>query len=165
MNLNLSLQIVQNDHLPQQVCYACADRILSISVFKKTVEEADAFFRLELLKGLDYHYKPKAETPVFTQEVDDEEEEDDGTSSSSEEEDDDDDESLPLIPEIELVTLNEDEQGEEHDMPDVPFTENQVDGHVVSYECSTCKKTYLNKRFMEKHVRRDRCMEKRKNQT
>lgn len=164
--IRISFQIIQGDHLPQQVCYACADKVINISMFKKKVEEADAFFRMELLRGLDYHYKPRApETPPsgFTQEIDDddEDEEEGSTSSSSEDEDD---YSLPLIPEIELVT-NEDDQEEDDESPDVPFTENQVDGHVVSYECSTCKKTYLNRRFMEKHVRRDRCMEKRKNQT
>lgn len=159
-------QIIQGDHLPQQVCYACAERIINISTFKKKVEEADAFFRLELLKGLDYHYKPKAQSNIFTQEiVDDDDEGDDedvGTSSSSEEEDD---YSLPLIPEIELVTPNEDDQMGVYETEGPPFTENQVDGHVVSYECSTCKKTYLNRRFMVKHIRRDRCAEKRKNQT
>lgn len=103
-------------------------------------------------------------------------EEDDDDSDDDEEEDDDDnsEEDLPLIPEIELVTPNEDngqneeeedDDEEEEDEPRVPFTENHVEGHVVSYECSTCKKTYLNRRFMEKHVRRGRCIKKRKNQT
>lgn len=168
--IRFSFQIIQGDHLPQQVCYSCADQVISISMFKKKVEEADAFFRMELLRGLDYHYKPRApetQQPAFTQEIgdddDDEEEEDEDGSTSSSSEDLDDDYSLPLIPEIELVT-NDDQEGDD-ESPDVPFTENQVDGHVVSYECSTCKKTYLNRRFMEKHVRRDRCMEKRKNQT
>lgn len=155
---------------------ACADSIFNISVFKKKCEQSDAFFRLELLKGLDYHYKhkPTFEPSInFSHEIEDEDGED-GESSSSD--NDEDDENLLLIPEIELVTLNEDEQSEddsgdsddeedEDGKPSVPFTENQVDGHVVSYECSTCKKTYLNRRFMEKHVRRNRCMQKRKNQT
>lgn len=140
---------------------ACADNIFNISVFKKKCEEADAFFRLE------YQYKHKAfEPPAFTQEHYDDEEEEESCSSSE----DEDDENLPLIPEIELVTLNDDDDDEEEsddgERPDVPFTENQdQDGHVVSYECSTCNKTYLNRRFMEKHVRRNRCMQKRKNQT
>lgn len=119
------------------------------------------------------------EQPSEVHEIDDEtsssssSEEDDDDSDDDEEEDDDDnsEEDLPLIPEIELVTPNEDngqneeDDEEEEDEPRVPFTENHVEGHVVSYECSTCKKTYLNRRFMEKHVRRGRCIKKRKNQT
>ncbi|KAL5275876.1 hypothetical protein ACFFRR_001604 [Megaselia abdita] len=168
------VEIIQGDHLPQQVCLACADTIFNISVFKKKCEEADAFYRLELLKGLDYHYKPKAfafqppvdtgftqRTSSFTHEIDEDDYEDETCSSSDDDENDD----LPLIPEIELVTPNEDDDDNDDHIPEVPFTENQVDGHVVSYECSTCNKKYLNRRFMEKHVRRDRCMQKRKNQT
>uniref|UniRef100_A0A1B0ASS3 C2H2-type domain-containing protein n=1 Tax=Glossina palpalis gambiensis TaxID=67801 RepID=A0A1B0ASS3_9MUSC len=33
------------------------------------------------------------------------------------------------------------------------------------YECSNCKKTYFYKRFLEKHIRRGRCVKKRRNQT
>lgn len=33
------------------------------------------------------------------------------------------------------------------------------------YECTNCKKTYFYKRFLEKHVRRGRCVKKRRNQT
>ncbi|XP_073828078.1 uncharacterized protein [Musca autumnalis] len=33
------------------------------------------------------------------------------------------------------------------------------------YECTNCKKTYFYKRFLEKHIRRGRCVKKRRNQT
>ena len=35
----------------------------------------------------------------------------------------------------------------------------------VVYECTNCKKTYFYKRFLEKHIRRGRCVKKRRNQT
>lgn len=33
------------------------------------------------------------------------------------------------------------------------------------YECTNCRKTYFYKRFLEKHIRRGRCVKKRRNQT
>ncbi|KAM7349700.1 uncharacterized protein ACRADG_008561 isoform 1-T3 [Cochliomyia hominivorax] len=121
-----------------------------------------------------------------------------GSGSDTEQEDDDEHGPLPLIPEIELITLSED--GGAGANGTVNGTSTAGDGttsmgqmrgyqcphcyqifemkqvlkaHMQSvhgtsgpvYECTNCKKTYFYKRFLEKHIRRGRCVKKRRNQT
>lgn len=134
-------------------------------------------------------------------------------------EDDDEEMSLPLIPEIELITPSDDATGmlAGGSDPDGTGMSNGVGsiggvvgvgagtgvlhagvvsgGHVRGfqcphcflifemkqilkahmqsvhgapgpvYECTNCRKTYFYKRFLEKHIRRGRCVKKRRNQT
>ncbi|XP_017135013.1 uncharacterized protein LOC108151114 [Drosophila miranda] len=115
------------------------------------------------------------------------------------EDDDDEEMTLPLIPEIELITPGDDSMigpdGADHSEAIVAANEAgqvmRVQGfqcphcyqtfdmkqilkaHMQSvhgapgpvYECSNCRKTYFYKRFLEKHIRRGRCVKKRRNQT
>lgn len=283
------MQIEKDDTLPQQVCVACAKNAISACLFKKKCEDADNFFRQQLLikkfegrtaggcdiiplttktttptsksvaqqlqgtasEGDDSELDQSIKVPIkneqnssnnHTHENEDEQiVEDDGeiktingktpfdfhsirmmheymqqqlnkfhngTISTRRTGDDDDgsgselgddEEPLPLIPEIELLTPSEEmgsglplviggnassvsqSLGQTQHMRGYQcptcfqiFEMKQIlKAHMQSvhgttgpvYECSNCKKTYFYKRFLEKHVRRGRCVKKRRNQT
>ncbi|XP_055842051.1 uncharacterized protein LOC129909115 [Episyrphus balteatus] len=98
-----------------------------------------------------------------------------------------DDDQLPLIPEIELITPNDEEttvnrqeiansQGQGYQCSicyQIFVRKFLLKDHMQSchgrsppvYECTNCRKSYLYKRFLEKHIRRGRCVKKRRNQT
>ncbi|XP_055388855.1 MATH and LRR domain-containing protein PFE0570w [Condylostylus longicornis] len=92
-----------------------------------------------------------------------------------------DDDQLPLIPEIELITPNEEVkvadshiQGYQCSICFQIFNMRATLNHHIktfhpesspSFECFNCRKQYLSKRFLEKHIRRGRCVRKRKNTT
>lgn len=105
---------------------------------------------------------------------------------------DEDGDPLPLIPEIELITPSEEMNANQlNGLNGGTLHNSQLRGyqcptcyqifelkqilkaHMQSvhgtagpvYECTNCKKTYFYKRFLEKHVRRGRCVKKRRNQT
>lgn len=143
------------------------------------------------------------------------EHEHDGDGDGDGDDDEDEEMSLPLIPEIELITPSDDAAGMlagGSSDPDGTGMPNGVAGvaagsggilhagvtsaghvrgfqcphcflifemkqilkaHMQSvhgapgpvYECTNCRKTYFYKRFLEKHIRRGRCVKKRRNQT
>lgn len=269
------MQIEKGDTLPQQVCVTCAKNAISACLFKKKCEDADNFFRQQLLiqkfesrtsAGSNAaSTQPEVDSTDQVPEVaamesyggsDDEEphdqthisasghsngamiEEDDGEikfpygkqpfdfhsirlmheymqqqlskingshksagggnsgANSDAGADDDEEDPLPLMPEVELLTPNDEvavvggannnnipayggvEQSalRGYQCPDCfqIFEMKQIlKAHMQSvhgtqgpvYECTNCKKTYFYKRFLEKHVRRGRCVKKRRNQT
>ncbi|XP_061401078.1 uncharacterized protein LOC133336815 [Musca vetustissima] len=271
-----NVQIERGDTLPQQVCVTCAKNTISACLFKKKCEDADNFFRQQLLlsknddKQQPHHRQINGQhrndigyqvpdNQTHDEEEDEEDDDDDhhenammkaalnnngqkqptfdfnsirlmheymqqhlskfngmqshhqsaagggggsdaevgGNGSATDSDDQDDEEHLPLIPEIELITPSEEAGGSNggsgvgqeasgegnstvamrgYQCPHCYqiFEMRQVlKAHMQSvhgtagpvYECTNCKKTYFYKRFLEKHIRRGRCVKKRRNQT
>lgn len=197
-----NVQIAEGDNLPQQICMMCARNTLNACSFKRKCEESDSFFRNQLALKI-----PKIKDIITISSGETSEEEDDVSNNNQQELEKNknhtlkpttngsnnydhwisnnnqinDDDQLALIPEIELITPNEDEKIEEGQIQGYQcsicfqiFAMRAILNHHVktshpestsSYECFNCKKEYLSKRFLEKHVRRGRCVKKRKNQT
>ncbi|XP_067638756.1 interaptin [Eurosta solidaginis] len=262
------VKIEKGDTLPQQVCVTCAKNAISACLFKKKCEDADNFFRQQLLiqkfesrssaannvapvqpevdstdqapeiaamdsyGGSDYEDQPNQTYISASGQLNGAmTEEDDGeikfpygkqpfdfhsirlmheymqqqlskingshkdTSVGHSGANSDDEDPLPLMPEVEILTPSDEVvvSGSNHDNPNVfggieqptlrgyqcpdcfqIFEMKQIlKAHMQSvhgtqgpvYECSNCKKTYFYKRFLEKHIRRGRCVKKRRNQT
>lgn len=242
ITLLADVQIEKDDHLPQQVCITCAKNTISACLFKKKCEDADNFFRQQLLiRKIDGQNSIKVcSDDIITlseEELSDKELDTDGVNKSGNSETNaegsktpigekqhafdfnsirlmheymqqhlskingihsagsgsdgpvDDDDPLPLIPEIELLTPSEEIdasvstsvcakdaelRGYQCTVCYQIFEVKQILKHHMHtvhgasgavYECTNCKKTYFYKRFLEKHVRRGRCVKKRRNQT